>query len=120
MFLLSKHAIKVPSHILTRRSPEFQKNLRAKTVRIGKIRWPPPLNAEEIDSANQHRCNLFILKRNIFYFIDLYPDDCSFNVAFKKKSTALNQLQANQIRQIILTTSTMILLPYFQIKINVL
>ncbi|CAF1240131.1 unnamed protein product [Adineta ricciae] len=50
-----KHAIKVPSHILTRRSPEFQKNLRAKTVRIGKIRWPPPLNAEEIDSANQHR-----------------------------------------------------------------
>ncbi|CAF4378119.1 unnamed protein product, partial [Adineta steineri] len=51
----NKHAIKVPSHIFTRRSPEIHKNLRAKTVRIGKIRWPPPLNPEETDNANQQR-----------------------------------------------------------------
>lgn len=53
-----KTQIKVPSHILTRRSPEFQKNLRAKTVRIGKIRWPPPLNPEDVDNANQQRFDL--------------------------------------------------------------
>ncbi|CAF2388463.1 unnamed protein product [Rotaria sp. Silwood2] len=47
--------IKVPSHILTRRSPEAYKHLRAKTVRIGKVRWPPPLNSDEIDHANQQR-----------------------------------------------------------------
>ncbi|CAF0887729.1 unnamed protein product [Rotaria sp. Silwood1] len=47
--------IKVPSHVLTRRSPEAYKNLRAKTVRIGKVRWPPPLNSDEIDQANQQR-----------------------------------------------------------------
>ena len=50
-----RNQIKVPSHIFTRRSPDVQKNLRAKTVRIGKIRWPPPLNAEEADDANQQR-----------------------------------------------------------------
>lgn len=38
-----------------RRSPEVQKNLRAKTVRIGKIRWPPPLNPDEADNASQQR-----------------------------------------------------------------
>ncbi|CAM4880089.1 unnamed protein product [Rotaria socialis] len=48
-------AIKVTSNVITRRSPESQKYLRAKTVRIGKIRWPPPLNAEELDNANQQR-----------------------------------------------------------------
>ncbi|CAF3789726.1 unnamed protein product [Rotaria sordida] len=47
--------IKISSHILTRRSPEAYKNLRAKTVRIGKVRWPPPLNSDEIDHANQQR-----------------------------------------------------------------
>ena len=51
----SRHPVKVPSHIFTRRSPDSHKNLRAKTVRIGKIRWPPPLNPEEVDSANQQR-----------------------------------------------------------------
>ncbi|CAF5071284.1 unnamed protein product, partial [Rotaria magnacalcarata] len=48
-------SIKVTSNVITRRSPESQKYLRAKTVRIGKIRWPPPLNAEELDNANQQR-----------------------------------------------------------------
>ncbi|CAF3546374.1 unnamed protein product [Rotaria sordida] len=47
--------IKISSHILTRRSPEAYKNLRAKTVRIGKVRWPPPLSSDEIDHANQQR-----------------------------------------------------------------
>ncbi|CAF4602738.1 unnamed protein product [Rotaria sp. Silwood1] len=51
----NKSPVKISSHIFIRRSPESQKNLRAKTVRIGKIRWPPPLNAEELDSANQQR-----------------------------------------------------------------
>ncbi|CAF2391956.1 unnamed protein product [Rotaria sp. Silwood2] len=51
----NKSPVKVPSHVFTRRSPEAQKNLRAKTVRIGKIRWPPPLNSEELDNANQQR-----------------------------------------------------------------
>jgi hypothetical protein len=51
----NRHPVKVPSHIFTRRSPDAHKNLRAKTVRIGKIRWPPPLNPEEVDSANQQR-----------------------------------------------------------------
>lgn len=46
--------IKVPSHIYTRRSPDALKNLRAKTVRIGKIRWPP-FNSAEIDNAAQQR-----------------------------------------------------------------
>ena len=41
--------------MLTRRSPESQKNLRAKTVRIGKIRWPPPLDPDDVDNANQQR-----------------------------------------------------------------
>lgn len=50
--------IKVPSNIFTRRSPEAQKYLRAKTVRIGKIRWPPPLDPEEVDNANQQRFDL--------------------------------------------------------------
>lgn len=58
-----KTQIKVPSHVLTRRSPEFQKNLRAKTVRIGKIRWPPPLNPEDVDSANQQRFDFLIPHR---------------------------------------------------------
>jgi len=53
--ITNKHPIKVPSHIFTRRSPDSQKHLRAKTVRIGKIRWPPPLNPEELDNANQQR-----------------------------------------------------------------
>ncbi len=51
----NRHLVKVPSHIFTRRSPDSHKNLRAKTVRIGKIRWPPPLNPEEVDNANQQR-----------------------------------------------------------------
>ncbi|CAF1023237.1 unnamed protein product [Rotaria sordida] len=51
----NKSPVKVSSHIFTRRSPESQKNLRAKTVRIGKIRWPPPLNPEESDNANHQR-----------------------------------------------------------------
>ena len=51
----SRIPVKVPSHVFTRRSPDSHKNLRAKTVRIGKIRWPPPLNPEEVDSANQER-----------------------------------------------------------------
>jgi len=53
--ITNRHPIKVPSHIFTRRSPEVQKHLRAKTVRIGKIRWPPPLNPEDVDNANQQR-----------------------------------------------------------------
>ncbi|MFX8641157.1 hypothetical protein ABTM21_20070, partial [Acinetobacter baumannii] len=84
-------------------SPEFQKHLRAKTVRIGKIRWPPPLNAEEIDSANQQRFHLFLSKIIISYFIHPYLDECSFNVAFKKKSMALSQPKPNQIIPTILT-----------------
>ena len=52
---INHNLVKVPSHIYTRRSPDSQKNLRAKTVRIGKIRWPPPLNPEDTDNGNQHR-----------------------------------------------------------------
>ena len=52
---INRNLVKVPSHIYTRRSPDSQKNLRAKTVRIGKIRWPPPLNPEDTDNGNQHR-----------------------------------------------------------------
>jgi hypothetical protein len=59
----NRHPIKVPSHIFTRRSPDVQKHLRAKTVRIGKIRWPPPLNPEDVDNANQQR--LDFLQSNI-------------------------------------------------------
>jgi SUMO ligase MMS21 Smc5/6 complex component len=53
--IICRHSIKVPSHVFTRRSPETQKNQRAKTVRIGKIRWPPPINSDEVDTANQQR-----------------------------------------------------------------
>jgi len=60
----NRHPIKVPSHIFTRRSPDAQKHLRAKTVRIGKIRWPPPLNPEDVDNANQQRLD-FSSKSNI-------------------------------------------------------
>ncbi|CAF2153533.1 unnamed protein product [Rotaria magnacalcarata] len=51
----NKQSIKVTSHVLTRRSPEGYKNLRAKTIRVGKIRWPPPINTDETDHANQQR-----------------------------------------------------------------
>lgn len=68
----NRTTVKVPSHVLTRRSPDSHKNLRAKTVRIGKIRWPPPLNAEEVDNANQQRFHIY-LRKNLakpkeFYF----------------------------------------------------
>ena len=67
-FFYNRQSIKVPSHVLTRRSPEFQKNLRAKTVRIGKIRWPPPLNAEDVDNANQQRFSLISISFGRIYF----------------------------------------------------
>lgn len=60
----NRNSIKVPSHVLTRRSPDSHKNLRAKTVRIGKIRWPPPLNPDEVDNANQQRFSLSFLERS--------------------------------------------------------
>lgn len=66
----NRNSIKVPSHVFTRRSPDSHKNLRAKTVRIGKIRWPPPLNSEEVDSANQQRFSSLsstIFSNNSFY-----------------------------------------------------
>jgi hypothetical protein len=66
--ITNRHHVKVPSHIFTRRSPECHKNLRAKTVRIGKIRWPPPLNPEEVDSAIQQR----------FDFLQSYISKISF------------------------------------------
>ncbi|CAF3339033.1 unnamed protein product [Rotaria socialis] len=58
----NKQSIKVTSHVLTRRSPEGYKNLRAKTIRVGKIRWPPPINTDETDHANQQR-RLLIQRR---------------------------------------------------------
>ena len=77
-----------------RRSPESQKNLRAKTVRIGKIRWPPPLNSEDADNANQQRLLPRHSSRSLFesqclicpFFLSFENlDECSFNVEFKKK-----------------------------------
>ena len=65
----TRHPVKVPSHIFTRRSPDSHKNLRAKTVRIGKIRWPPPLNPEEVDNAIQQRFEFYspILSKNLYF-----------------------------------------------------
>jgi hypothetical protein len=54
-FLFNREHTKVPSHKLTRFSPEAYKNVRAKTVRIGKIYWPPPLDSEETGNSNQQR-----------------------------------------------------------------
>ena len=47
-----KQSIKIPPHAVTRHSPAAYKHLRAKTVRIGNIRWPPPLNTDTTISDN--------------------------------------------------------------------
>jgi hypothetical protein len=56
--------MKNPYYIFTNRV----KHLRAKTIRIGKIRWPPPLNP----NAEQYRSNFLyysIQIKAIVYFL---------------------------------------------------
>ncbi|CAF0977130.1 unnamed protein product [Adineta steineri] len=47
--------VKKPSNVVTQRPSEVYKNQRAKTIRVGKICWPPPLYSEETENINQQK-----------------------------------------------------------------
>ncbi|UJR10303.1 hypothetical protein I4U23_014509 [Adineta vaga] len=58
----NKQSIKTTPHTVTRHSSAAYKHSRAKTIRIGKIRWPPPLTSDETTDTNEQK-QLLIQRR---------------------------------------------------------
>lgn len=105
-FSETRTPVRLSSNIFTRRSPESHKNLRAKTVRIGKIRWPPPLNPEDDDNANEQR--FYFEKNSIF---NIYKEILSRRMLVQRRIQEEihgNKIVLREVPPIITTAATII------------